>query len=204
MKIAVYVNESGRVAGFCEKGTVRLYKKENGAWTQTAELPLAMHAGMGVADVRRALKTAAGYIDGCRIFIAGEVKGVPYSILEGLGYTIWKSSGPVEEQLEYVEREERAAMEAAKKPKPSPVSVGDVRDGYYRIDLAQVLASDSRLTSKRVLIPFMEKTAFQKLEIVCGHPPRWLGGECERLKCHADPEPLDAQGRQWKITVCPD
>jgi hypothetical protein len=103
-----------------------------------------------------------------------------------------------------VEREERAAMEAAKKPKPSPVPVGDVRDGHYRIDLVRVLASDFRLTSKQVLIPFMEKTAFQRLEILCDHPPRWLGGECERLKCHAESEPLVVDGLQWKITVYPD
>jgi Fe-only nitrogenase accessory protein AnfO len=178
-------------------------KKLRGYGLQKKTIALEMNEQMNIPEVRMNLKKAVAGLDDCKIFLSGEVKGVPYAILEGMGFNIWKSEGSVFEQLEYVAMKETEAAEESKKPKPAPVPVGDIRDGYYRINLVEVLDKHQQLTSKQVLIPFMEKTAFQKLEIFCDHPPRWFAKEFERLKLSAHAEALDSGGHELKITVVP-
>jgi Fe-only nitrogenase accessory protein AnfO len=203
MKIAAYVNTMNEVVSIYEKGIIRLYEKILGIWTTKVAIALDMNEQMNIPEVRMNLKKAVAALGDCKIFLSGEVKGVPYAILEGMGFNIWKSEGSVFEQLEYVAEKETEAVEESKKPKPAPLPVGDIRDGFYRINLADVLDKHQQLTSKQVLLPFMEKTAFQKLEILCDHPPRWLATEFERLKLHGEAESLDTAGHGMKITVVP-
>jgi Fe-only nitrogenase accessory protein AnfO len=203
MRIATYVNEYGEVVSFYRQGCVRLYENKMGIWSKIKELPLDLTPELSLPEVRIKLKSIVGQLDNCKVFLAGEVKGVPYAILEGMGFNIWKSEGSVSEQLDYVSGKENEAIEAAKKPKPEPMPVGDLRDGLYRINLTEVLSKDPNLSSKQILIPFMENTTFQKLEIFCDHPPRWLSTEFERLKMSAEAEALDKSGHELKITVCP-
>ncbi len=205
MKIATFINQEGHVVNFYESGLVRLYNQAYGVWTKEKEFPLELNSDMGVAEVRVKLRNMVAQLEDCRVFLAGEVKGVPYAILEGMGFNIWKSSGPVFEQLDFVATKERDALEAAKRPKVEPVPVGDIRDGHYWINLQEVLNSEPLLTSKSVLLPFMENTTFQKLEIICEHAPRWFATEFERLHLRAEGDATGSCGcgHEIKITVYP-
>jgi Fe-only nitrogenase accessory protein AnfO len=202
MKIATYVNNSGEVVSFYEKGSVRLYDQISGLWTKKKEFPLEMHTEMNVPEVRVKLRMVVNELEDCKVFLAADVKGVPYAILEGMGFNIWKSSGSVNEQLDFVAQKEQDAIEAANKPKPTPLPVGDIRDGFFQINLQEILNSHPTLSSQQILIPFMEKTAFQKLEIICDHTPRWLAREFERLNLRFEAEALGGGcGHLVKITV---
>jgi Fe-only nitrogenase accessory protein AnfO len=64
------------------------------------------------------------------------------------------------------------------KPLPAPESLGN---GCYRIDLAKILANDTSLNSKEVLVPFMAWVAFRQLEVLCDHQPRWFARELHKL-----------------------
>ena len=205
MKIATFVNQEGHVAGLYESGLVRLYNQSSGVWTKEKEFPLELSRDMGLAEVRVKLRNMVSQLEDCHIFLAGEVKGVPYAILEGMDFNIWKSQGPVVEQLDFVAAKEQEAIEAAKKPKPEPLPVGDIRDCIFQINLQEVLASDPSLTSKSVLLPFLKNTAFQKLEILCEHAPRWLSSECESLGLRAEGDATGSCGcgHEVKITVYP-
>ncbi|MDD2335566.1 MAG: Fe-only nitrogenase accessory protein AnfO [Geobacteraceae bacterium] len=86
---------------------------------------------------------------------------------------------------------------------PKPLPVGNIRDGHYRINLAEVLNNDPRLNSKQVLVPFMEETPFLKLEILCDHPPRWFSTELKNLNLMAEFETHDTSGRWLKLVIVP-
>lgn len=90
------------------------------------------------------------------------------------------------------------------RPIPVPLPVGNNSDGYYKINLAEVLRNDLGLNSRQVLIPFMETTAFKKLEIFCDHLPRWFLWEIEHLNLRKESETLDASGYGIKIIVIPN
>jgi Fe-only nitrogenase accessory protein AnfO len=201
MKIAVFVDAEGRTLPFHQSGVVRLYDSPGGPWRCLRELPFEAGEGLRLAETRARMQAVVGQLEDCRVFIARTVKGVPYSILEGLGFAIWKLDGRPEGFLDYVRGEEERLRAEKLKPKPGPLPVGDVRDGNYRIDLVKVLASDSSLSSKQVLLPFLQKTAFQKLEVLCEHAPRWFDKEFAGLKLRQ--ESREAGEGLCLVTVLP-
>ena len=87
---------------------------------------------------------------------------------------------------------------------PKPLAVGDGTDGYYQMNLAEVLNSDPDLNSKQVLIPFLQETAFKKLVILCDHTPRWLAKELEHLNVRIESEVVDASGHGVQVIICPN
>ncbi|HSQ40851.1 MAG TPA: Fe-only nitrogenase accessory protein AnfO [Fibrobacteraceae bacterium] len=203
MRIATYVDADGNVTTFYQPGKIFLYEQISGIWTKIKKIPLDLNLEMSLPEVRVRLRAMVPQLDDCKVFLAGDVKGLPYAILEGMGFNIWKSSGSVLEQLDYVAQKEFEASEEAKKPKPMPLPVGDPRDCNYRINLAEVLNSDSNLTSKQILIPFLEKEYFNRLEIICEHPPRWMGSEMERLSLRAEAEAVGGNSHDMRILVYP-
>jgi len=88
-------------------------------------------------------------------------------------------------------------------PIPKPLCIDNAGGGHYRIDLAKVLKDDPGLNSKDILIPFLEEAAFQKLEILCDHVPRWFDQTLVQLNLKAESQYSDAAGRQVKVIVVP-
>ena len=83
---------------------------------------------------------------------------------------------------------------------PAPQSVGD---GCYRINLANILANDTSLNSKQVLVPFMEGVTFKQLEVLCDHPPRWFARELYKLDLTVASEQPNSAGKGCKVLVVP-
>ena len=182
MKIAVFVDRNGNTLPFYETGTVELYDRDGSRWYCKNKIPFGTDEKMRLSQIRSIILEMVYQIEDCKIFIAKTIKGLPYTIFEGLGISIWKLDGAPTGFLDYVmEQEEKIKIDKLKS-KPAPTVVGDFRDGVYKFDLAAALAGDSSLTSKQLLIPFFQKTAFQTLEITCEHIPRWFEKEFDSLK----------------------
>ena len=47
-------------------------------------------------------------------------------------------------------------------------------EGYYLIDLNELQFTKPELTSKKAIIPFLDKFEFDTLEVICCHIPPWL------------------------------
>jgi len=88
-------------------------------------------------------------------------------------------------------------------PLPQPVPVGDSNDGYYKINLAEILKMDTSLNSKQVLVPFMSCVTFKKLEVLCDHPPRWFSNELGKLNLNVSSELPDSTGHGLKVMIVP-
>jgi len=84
---------------------------------------------------------------------------------------------------------------------PRPVLVSDRAEGRYVIHLAEILQDNPTLNSRQVLIPVLEERSFKKLEILCGHIPRWFHNELRNLQLTADPEAPDETGKWLKVVV---
>lgn len=203
MKIATFTDTDYNVVSFYKPGVLRLFEKRAGKWSEKKQVELQLDPDMNLPEVRVKLRSVASQIDDCKIFLAGEVKGVPYAILEGMGFNIWKSEGPVMDQLDFVAQKEKEAAEAAKNALPKPQVIGDIRDGYYRLNMIEAQASCPGASSQQILIPFMEQTVFSRLEVIFDHPPRWLGAELTRLKLKFEAEALDAHGHDMKVIISP-
>lgn len=219
MKISAYVNALGELSSLCKPGSLRLYmprEEENrSGWHLLQEVPLTLDYEAGIPVIKAALHEAVARLDGergCRVLVSAEVRGMLYTVFqEELQYRIWKSEGPLFQQLDMV-RGKEMELEAKKrydlialagKPVPTPMLIGSHQDGCFWIDLKDALAHESGPTSREILIPFMERRLFRKLEVLCDHLPKWLSWELERLDMSAESEAIDATGNGVKVSIYP-
>jgi Fe-only nitrogenase accessory protein AnfO len=215
MKIAAYVNASGEAASLYEPGFFRLYiaheaKAGQSGWRLAGETPFAIDRAMPLPAIKAALHAAVAALDDCKVLVSSEVRGMLYSVLqEESGFHTWKSEGPLLLQLDHV-RQKEIEQEANKRfeiialagrPTPAPVRMGEARDGAFWIDLKEALEHESGQTSRQILIPFLERGQFRKLEILCDHLPKWLAWELERLDLSAGSESIDATGVGLRVTI---
>ncbi|THF65929.1 Fe-only nitrogenase accessory protein AnfO [Pseudothauera nasutitermitis] len=214
MKITAHVNARGEPASLYEPGRLRLYEQteENGrqGWRVLHDVALEISEDMPLQAVKAALHGAAAHMEDSKVLLSGSVRGMPYSVFqEELGYRIWKSEGPLLAQLDTVARKEaeQAASKRydivalASRPVPAPVQLSDAEPGCFWIDLAEALKYVPTPTSRQILIPFLERGQFRKLEIVCDHIPKWMAWEMERLDLSAESEAVDSSGVGVKVTV---
>nr|WP_320115897.1 Fe-only nitrogenase accessory protein AnfO [uncultured Desulfuromonas sp.] len=122
MKIAAFVNHQGNSAYFHETGDVCLYEQIKGTWQQTKKIALEINGKMSLAEIRNAFFTTMDQLEGCRVFIVREFRGLFHALLlEELGYHTWKSEGALLEQLDHVAHKEREYVaERAKKAATEP------------------------------------------------------------------------------------
>ncbi len=186
MKIAMFVDGKGNTLPFYSTGTVELYDQKQGKWVNAKSIPFSITEGMGLGEIRTTIRKMLSELDGCKIFVAAMIKGTPYTILEGMGMSIWKMKGKPVEYLSYIDEEETKLAKERLIPKPSVI--GDIRDGIYRINIAEAMEKNGKLTSKRLLLPFILKTSFTRLEVLCDHAPRWFEKEFPAMKLKYDIE----------------
>lgn len=84
---------------------------------------------------------------------------------------------------------------------PLPVLIGDISEGRYSINLAEILEENPALNSRQILMPALEGTSFKKLVIICDHLPRWFNNELRNLKLTAESEVPDETGKWLKVVV---
>lgn len=203
MKIAAIINDAGQVVNSFERAQLCLYEQGPGGWTLKKQLGIELHEQMGLAEVKARLKHVCSQLEGCEVFLVNELHGLLHVLLQEMKFRIWKSAGGITEQMDLVAQKEAEAANFVPKPLPVPLPVGDSSDGHYRINLAEAMENDPSLNSRQILIPVLEKFAFQKLEIMCDHLPRWFPQECERRDfIKVSETPLDA-GHGLKVIIQP-
>jgi Fe-only nitrogenase accessory protein AnfO len=181
MNIAAFVSESGEIVDFYEEGQLCLFGKVSDAWSITKVIPLTLKREMGLAGLRATLTNTVTQLKDCEVVLVRELRGIVKVYLEELGYRVWKSEGPLIDQLENVSYREQEMLAEEDIAVPSPLPVGEAGDDTYRINLVELIQSGIPHVSREVLMPFFETVSFQKLEIVCEHIPKWFPMELEAL-----------------------
>jgi Fe-only nitrogenase accessory protein AnfO len=215
MKVAAYLNANGVPVSLYHEGMLYVYEedaeRDASCWLLNRTLPFVLDSVMSLAQVKASV---AGVVDAlgqeCRVLLSGEVRGLPYSVLqEQYEFRTWKSEGEVQQQLDFVrDREAELCMQRKfelvlndSQQMPAPILVAGGGPGHYWIDLRAALEHVSNPTSRNILIPFFKGGRFTKLEILCGHLPKWMAWEIEQLDLAAESEPIDATGDGLRVTV---
>lgn len=180
MKIAAYVNLEGEVLSLYEAGCVHVYKECDEKWELEQVIALSLNMEMTFSEQRKVLNRAAKQMKPCKVFLSGEVRGVPYAVLGENGIRVWKSQGHLFEQLRHVAQRE-IALQKSKPAVPAPQPLGPAKRRDYAFDLTQVLREQPKLVSRDLLLPFLERGKFNSLNIACDHIPHWVEYEAARL-----------------------
>lgn len=202
MRIATYLDVSGMLGDFFGAGSICVYEKHNGSWTQTSSVPLVLDAEMSLSEMKHALGKAVHPITECQVFLVRELRGIVKVFLEDWGFHVWKSTGTLEDQLDQVVLRELDAQQEEQRP-ALPQPEGDAESGVYRMDLLAWMQSGMPHVSREVLLPFFDTVAFTRLEIVSDHVPRWLPFELDELGLRIESQTPNPQGAGLLLVVVP-
>jgi len=164
MKIATFINDSGEVAGFYEKGKLCRCEKIAGQWEITREVPLDIDCEMGLLETKELFFAAMAQLEDCRVFIVKKFKGLFHALLmEELGFHTWISEGSTSEQLdnvvlletEYVAQLEKQALIDAAKPRSRARGTAAAAEAAPR-------GGDPR-PQRRLNLPLREATSRRRL-----------------------------------------
>ncbi|ACV61918.1 hypothetical protein Dtox_1032 [Desulfofarcimen acetoxidans DSM 771] len=179
--IAVCLGEDGNTATLFDKGKLVVYTKSAGKWESVREMEHHIDRSLGMVQLRLRMKEILNFLNGCQVFAGLSVTGVPYFELEKQKISIWEFSEKPAEFLDYIlEKEEEAEIENAatqKKDNIIQMTPVEIAAGCYRISIKEIQEKNTGITSKQVLLPFLRKSAFYSLEIICNHIPPWLEAE---------------------------
>jgi Fe-only nitrogenase accessory protein AnfO len=205
MNIAAFINANGEVADFYEEGRICLFEKASESWSRASEIPLSITPSMRLSEIKTALRETVAQLQGCEVFLLRDLRGLPRVILEEQGFRVWKSEGPLKDQLENVllREQDRSADVAPTATVPGPELVGDTADDCYRVDLIELLQTGAPHVSHEILMPFFETVAFRRLEIVCDHIPRWFSSELAQLGLRMESQTPNSAGAGMQVVVVP-
>jgi Fe-only nitrogenase accessory protein AnfO len=203
MRIASFVNARGDVVDFFEEGAIYLF--ENGAqgWECIGVIPLSENSGMSLSEMKLSLTSAVQQIKNCSAFLVRDLSGIFRVFLEEQGFTVWKSEGELNVQLNNVMLRDQESRQEQDEPVPSIHQVGSTASGNYRVDLIELLASGVSTVSHEILMPFFETVTFSRLEVVCEHIPRWFSFELEELGLKVESQTPNASGVGISVVVVP-
>lgn len=200
-QIAVFVGDNNETATLYEQGKIIIYQKSQGKWTELRHKEFVLDKGLGMKELRAGMDEAIRFLDGCDIFVARTVVGVPYFALEKAGFSVWEFEGRPVEFLDYIlEQEEEAQASEAKRQAVSLVPLPiDMGNGCYKISLKDIQTNNTGFTSKQVLQPFLRKGGFYALEVLCSHVPLWLEAELAAGSMNGVIEKISSE--EVKVTI---
>lgn len=178
-EIGVFVDESGTAASLYNPGKIVVYRKGQGRWKVIKEMEFSLDKSLGLKNLRIQMEEVIRVLDDCKIFVGLTLAGIPYFALEKADFSIWEFEGKPMDFLDYIlEQEEKAELEKLVQKESMIIPFPkEISSGCYEINLKEIQANNSGITSKQVLIPFLRNGKFYSLEIICNHIPPWLESE---------------------------
>ncbi|KEA52097.1 hypothetical protein DT73_14445 [Mangrovibacter sp. MFB070] len=180
MNIAVFLDKQGVTCGIWQAATLGLFAPRNTGWQAIVQVPLSVNRDMLPEDVRHQVMAAARALPGCRHIVASEITGAVKAWLDGMGFTMWQCAGRPEGFLERLNNQVMQRAPTVVSLPKSFIQPGE-KQGEFQADLIAALYETEGHASRRILIPFLFKGQFTRLEITCDHLPRWFSRTLEKL-----------------------
>jgi Fe-only nitrogenase accessory protein AnfO len=182
MEIAV-LSGAGGGAPFYEKSLIMMVSDSRGSWESERTIgfePFRLDGSDALAEIHRRMQHLIGEIGECRAFVADEIKGIPFAILDSEGFFIWQMEGEPADLYDHI-RKTLKERESAGSGKGCSCGGGNgavpvpekIADGEYFIDLDRFL-KEGIFNSKEILVPFIQDVSFTRFNIICDHVPHWL------------------------------
>ncbi len=204
MKVAVLIDEKSRkVVPFSSFGLIEIHSDVDGSWKCVDQIPYNLENISKLEEIRLYVECLISEFEDCELIIADGLKGVARALVEDIKIGIWHYSGVLHEDfLNVVKNEIAMAKQELEMNVVTPVLHGEPKDASYEINLAEVLTKNKGMNSMDILIPFLQKTNFKKLSIICDHLPKWFENISNML--YLNYETQDIENEQLKVLVQPE
>jgi Fe-only nitrogenase accessory protein AnfO len=209
-KVAVFLNDKGETTSVNEDGIIKVYSKESGIWEVYEEKIFGFDKSNGMKSVRESLFKIIEFLKDCKVFVASEIMGVTYNILDSNGFNLWEIEGMPKEFLDYVlEETQKEEAENEIQIKSVEVSEEEVMDqpietekvGYFYLNLKKLQETKSSISSKQALLPFIRNNTFKELELLCTHVPPWIENFVKEFSFRLDI--FKIKSNEYKVIIYP-
>lgn len=171
-EIGVFLNEKELISSFEEARYVKIFANEKYSW-KTKKVILINRTGgeKGINDIRQEYKNVLNEMDDCKIIIVTKAFGIPYSVFYMEDFSVWELEGNPFDYFDEIIKKELIQEESENQEVEIAKKLGE---GYYIIDLQELELINPEITSKKAIIPYLEKDDVKKIEVHCCHVPPWL------------------------------
>ena len=177
-EIAVFLDEKNEISSFTEAKCARIFTQEEDLWKVKKEVLVEITInGKGVREVREEYLNLIKEMDDCKIVIVNKAFGIPYSVFYAEDFSVWELEGDPLKFLDEIIIKEKEEEEREENLEEIATKLGE---GYYFIDLMELEISNPEMSSKKAIIPYLEKEEIKKIEIHCCHVPPWLEKEKDK------------------------
>ncbi|WP_238948601.1 Fe-only nitrogenase accessory AnfO family protein [Clostridium sp. YIM B02569] len=177
-EIGVFLNEKDLISSFEEARYVKIFAKEKYLW-KTKKTILINRAGgeKSINEIRQEYKNVINEMDDCKIIIVTKAFGIPYSVFYMGDFSVWELEGNPFDYFDEIIKNEMVQEENENKEVEIAKKLGD---GYFMIDLQELELINPEITSKKAIIPYLEKEDVKKIEVRCCHVPPWLVAKMDK------------------------
>lgn len=171
-EIGVFLNEKELISSFEEARYVKIFANEKYSWKTKKVILINRKGGeKGINDIRQEYKNVLNEMDDCKIIIVTKAFGIPYSVFYMEDFSVWELEGNPFDYFDEIIKKELIQEESENQEVEIAKKLGE---GYYLIDLQELELINPEITSKKAIIPYLEKDDVKKIEVHCCHVPPWL------------------------------
>ena len=184
IKIGIVLNQDGRITSLYDAAEIGIYGKEKSDWTKIREVKECFRQRNTMNQMREFLDQMVMALDDCNILIASILTGIPFLILDKKGFMLCEAEELSEQLLEeiacdYIEKKNKMEQPVLKEYKTAPYETDE--KGVFKIDMRKLQICHPEISSKKIIIPFLKETVFNRLLIYCSHVMPWLERELPTL-----------------------
>ena len=193
MKISVVESNNQKTSSIFEPGFIATYEEDGGEWKVLNRFENKVCNAKSIAAVRMAVEDTIKQLDNVKIVVASEIPGIAFGIFEVAGFEIFLIEKSGFDVLDSVKKEMVEIIEKQQE-KTSKFDIMQflepgMNKGDFCINMEEILSKNPQLTSKKILLPYMNNGEFNRLDVICSHIPKWftkdlsvLGFEHETVK----------------------
>jgi hypothetical protein len=173
---AVIRDQTGALSDLVRGSRLEIYRQKENSWETLDSVLFEPFGNLKPPQLRQALNNLVERLEPVKIAIGRAFAGLFYQTLSNAGITLLQmeefSPECLTELLSVLD--EPAEVQAALEP-----TENEPGSGQFSIDLTAALAFAPDLSSKKILIPFLNNTPFLELKVYFDHLPPWLPADLE-------------------------
>jgi Fe-only nitrogenase accessory protein AnfO len=196
-EIAVFLEEKDIISSFEEAKYIKIFTKDKYVWkVKKVILINRTSSKKGISEIRKEYQSLLPEMDGCKIIVVNKAFGIPYSVFYMEDFSIWELEGDPSDFLDEIIASEALEEEMAERE----VEVAKkIREGYYLVDLQELELTNPEISSKKAILPYLERDEVKKIEVLCCHVPPWLVDRKD--KYNIDLEIHEIKRNDYKVII---
>lgn len=204
--IAVMLDENDRVTEMNNAKKLSVFHKTEQKWVLREEIILPELFNGSLPEIRRGLASVAKEIRDCKLIVGKTITGLVFQVFNSAGFIISETDvfdTAILDNLYSDILKEIDAFQAEQEADKIPAAPVETEiKGNYFFDFNLLKSSDLPYTSKSTILPFLNSTSFNRLEIICDHVMPWFEAEMKKRKLNFT-ETKIKEGK-CRVVVIPD